>query len=95
MRRLHALVSGLPRDAALLRKLDPEQAQWGTTAELLAALIEVVDMGNRMYHAAHTRKGTTPLTPVEIRRPGGTRHDTTTERRRPTREDFRMALLGG
>lgn len=50
-----------------MRKLDPTRAQWGTTAELLAGLIEIVDVGNRMFFAANM-KGTVP-DPVVIPRP--------------------------
>lgn len=68
-----------------MRKVDPASSQWDTTAELLAGLIEVVDFGNRMFHAANM-KGSPPE-PVVINRPGtnGTRE------RRELDEPKRMA----
>lgn len=75
MRRLRALVAGLPPGCALLRKLDPEGSRWSTTDELLARLIEEVDRGNRWFFQANTEKDTPPPDPIEIRRPGEHRPD--------------------
>lgn len=70
MRRIKALVGGLPRDSALLRHLDPEGSQWNNTTELLASLIEVVDFSNRLYIVAHAKKGAKAPEPIKVRRPG-------------------------
>lgn len=41
--------------------------RWTTTDELLAGLIEVVDFGNRMFHAAYSEDDVPD--PVQINRP--------------------------
>ena len=55
-RRLEALINGLPPDStsAVARSLDEGiRVGWGFKEELLAALIEVVDVGNRNFLLAH------------------------------------------
>lgn len=69
VRRICALVEGLPSDSALGRKGDPPGGRWSTTDELLAVLIEVVDVGNRMFLKAHTAPGTDVGNPIHIPRP--------------------------
>lgn len=70
VRRLWALVRGLPRDCALHRDIDPDAASWGPHEELLASLIEVTDYGNRLFFSANTKKGTAAPPAVQINRPG-------------------------
>ena len=68
VRRLRALLKGLPAGSALHRELDPGWS-WTFTDELLAGVIEVLDYGNRMYFAAHKPKGAQVPKPITIRRP--------------------------
>lgn len=49
-RRLWHLLQWLPSDAALWRSIDPDAASWGTDRELLAALIERVDLVAATVH---------------------------------------------
>jgi hypothetical protein len=50
--------------------MDPEGWNWTNTDELLASLIEVTDMGNRLYLAVHKKPHTPDPKPVEVPRPG-------------------------
>lgn len=68
VRRLRALIAGLPIGSALHRSLDPTGWAWGTTEELLAVLVEVVDLGNRQYVAFEAGRNKVPK-PIDIRRP--------------------------
>ncbi len=52
-----------------MRTVAPETG-WTNTHELLAALIEVTDYGNRLYLQVHSRKGSRQPKPIKIRRPG-------------------------
>lgn len=50
--------------------MDPAaQYGWDYGEELLAAIVELLDTGNRLFFQAHTKKGTRPPKPIEIRRP--------------------------
>lgn len=69
VRRLVALVLWLPADGAFHRALNPEGWAWRSTEELLATLLELTDLGNRMYFQAHAKEGTLAPDPIEIRRP--------------------------
>jgi hypothetical protein len=53
-----------------VRAAAPDVAGWTNTDELLAALVEVVDYGNRLYLQVHAKKGSRPPKPIQIRRPG-------------------------
>lgn len=66
MRRLSALVQGLPADGALARSLDPHW-RWTHTDDLLILVAQLLDHGNRLAHAA-TQKSSIPP-PIEVRRP--------------------------
>lgn len=70
VRRIHALVTGLPPDGAMIRDMAYDGQEWSVTDELLAALLEEVDYGNRLYYSAHMKKGAQQPKPVEIKRPG-------------------------
>jgi hypothetical protein len=50
-----------PRESAFARALDPAGADWGTTEELLALLIEVTDHSNRLTHAGWGQQQPAPL----------------------------------
>lgn len=52
-----------------MRRVSPELATWDTHAELMAALIEVTDYGNRLFYMANSKKGAAAPKPIEIRRP--------------------------
>jgi hypothetical protein len=52
-RRLGALIRSLPPDSATARATDPHLG-WTTTDQLLAGLVESVDLGNAMFYAANT-----------------------------------------
>lgn len=57
--------------------------------ELLASLIEVVDHGNRVFEAAHSKKGARLRPAVRIDRPWDKR---TPRRRQSTAEEVRAFL---
>lgn len=42
--------------------------RWGTTAELLAGLLQLTDLTNRQYHAVHFKPPHPD--PIEVTRPG-------------------------
>lgn len=67
-RRLWVRVKHLPPKSALAREINPEGAAWGNVEELLATLVEVVDWGNRNFHAVHSKRRT-KITPIKIPRP--------------------------
>lgn len=68
MRRLHSLISGLPPNSALAREINPE-LDWGITEELLATALELIDLGNRQFVMANSKKGTPAPKPIKISRP--------------------------
>ena len=89
LRRLRALVFGLPPDAMLWR----QRPAWGTAEELAALNVEVAHSTMRVLLSAYGRKGASVPKPLRIPRPE------TTERRRPRRRrpvsEARMAEVGG
>jgi hypothetical protein len=62
-------VKGLPSGSAVHKALDPDAWSWTNTEELLATLIEVVDLSNRLFIAAHKDKKTPLPKPLIIPRP--------------------------
>lgn len=72
LRRLRALIQGLPPGSAVHRSLDPQGSQWTFDTELLAALAELLDHSNRLYLAAHKNKGAQLPRPISIKRPWDT-----------------------
>lgn len=68
-RRLLALVAGLSPRSVLRRKLTSRGSDWGSTEELLSALIEQVDLGNRLFFMANAKKGAKVWKPMHIPRP--------------------------
>lgn len=47
-----------------------EREQWDTTAQLLALVAELIDLGNRNFVAVHSKKGSQIPDPIQIDRPG-------------------------
>lgn len=98
MRRLRALIRGLPLDSALGRSVAPHRLEWSTTEELLATLIEVTDAGNVMFFAAHSKPGTPRPRPIRVPRPGqpdGNGAEPARRRRRPATADDMRRFFGG
>ncbi|HEX6468495.1 MAG TPA: hypothetical protein VF069_05315 [Streptosporangiaceae bacterium] len=70
-RRLRVLVQHLPRDAALVRAVRGEAADWGPTEHLLAVAADELAIGNWLFASAHTAESADrPERPQPIRRPG-------------------------
>lgn len=63
------MIKQLPPGSPLHRATDPNGWSWGTTDELLAMLAELVDMGNRLFIQANSKKGSRQPKPLEITRP--------------------------
>lgn len=65
------LVQHLPRDAALVRALRGEEADWGLGEHLLAAAVDQLAAANWMFASAHTAEhADPPARPEPIPRPG-------------------------
>jgi hypothetical protein len=70
-RRLRVLIQHLPADAALVRALRGESAEWGLTEHLLAAAVDELAVGNWLFASAHAPEhGDPPERPRLIPRPG-------------------------
>lgn len=89
IRRLRALIRGLPPGSAVHRALDPH-SDWTANEELLASLIEVVDLGNRWFFGANTKKGSQQPKPIKIPRP----RDDEKEPRKPSTPDEIQSFMG-
>lgn len=68
-RRLQSLILGLPPSSALAKEISPETSGWGTSEELLATVAELVDLGNRQFAMANSKKGSKAPKPIKITRP--------------------------
>lgn len=68
-RYLLSLISGLSPRSALRRKINSRGSDWSSTEELLAALIEQVDLGNRLFFSANSKHSSKVWKPIEIPRP--------------------------
>lgn len=70
-RRLWAHIYHLPRESATAHALDAAAATWGHTEELLAAVVEQLDAGNRLFYSVHKdpKSGQKDPEPIQIRRP--------------------------
>lgn len=77
----------------LARELHPDTlgADWGTTEELLATALELIDLGNRQFLMANTKKGTRAPQPIKIRRPW----EKTRQAKRPATAAEITELMGG
>lgn len=91
MRRLRALIQGLPDTSALRRTVRGDHHGWGSNEELLALNVELTHALLITTLKIHSKKGSRVPPPLHIPRPGEATH----ERRKPTRQDFRNLLLGG
>lgn len=69
VRRILALVRGLPARSATARTISAAGRDWSSTEELLASLIEMTDLTNRLLHGAFTKKGTQSWKPIRVTRP--------------------------
>jgi hypothetical protein len=70
-RRVRVLIQHLPRDAALVRELHGETAEWGLTEHLLAATVDQLAVGNWLFVSANRDEHTDPPErPAPIPRPG-------------------------
>lgn len=86
LRRLRALIDGLPRDSAFIRKVHPHP-DWTQTHELMATLIEAVDFGNRVLWSVNRDKHS-PKAPDPIKIPRPWRKDE--KRRKATVTELRQ-----
>lgn len=71
VRRLNALVKGLPLQGVFFRTAATNGKSWTTTDELLSVLIEIVDHGNAMYYETHKKPTAEKWKSIEIHRPTG------------------------
>ncbi len=69
VRRLAVLVRGLPTRSAFAREVESDGQEWGATEELLATLVELVDMNNRLLYATAPLKHKRMWDPLRIPRP--------------------------
>lgn len=69
VRRLLVLVRQLPPGSPLHRATDPRGWSWTATDELLAVIAELVDLNNRLFIQANSRKSGNGPKPLQIRRP--------------------------
>ncbi len=69
VRRIIALVKGLPPRSAFARQAYSDGKDWGNTEELLSTLTELVDFSNRMTYARSAKKGEKVWDPIKIPRP--------------------------
>jgi hypothetical protein len=70
-RRVRVLIEHLPRDAALVRALHGETADWGLTEHLLAAAVDELAAGNWLNVAANRDEhAEPPERPKPVPRPG-------------------------
>jgi len=91
-RRLGVLVAGLPREAATVRALVGEAADWGATEHLLAAAVDALHAANWQRSG---KKGS--QRPKPLRRPGLDESGRDVTRYRPKRAmtiDEIDALIG-
>jgi hypothetical protein len=80
-RRLRVLVQHLPKEAALVRAVRGEEAEWGLAEHLLATAVDQLAAGNWLFAAAHTPEDRDPpQRPQPVPRPGvdGTTDDAPT-----------------
>lgn len=71
VRRLLALVRGLPRDSATARaEIGPDRFEWTTETELMAIMVDRFAVFQHTWLQAHVKEGTTIPAPVFVPRPG-------------------------
>ena len=70
-RRLRVLIQHLPKEAALVRAVRGEAAEWGLAEHLLATAVDQLAAGNWLFAAAHTAEDRDPpQRPEPVPRPG-------------------------
>jgi len=97
VRRLRALVQGLPPGGALHRSIDPDGWRWTTDTEMLATVAELVDANNRLFYSAHAKKGSSPVKPIKIMRPGKLAEEEEQlprRKRKSTRDELKKFVKG-
>jgi len=94
VRRIRALVRGLPIDGVTVRETELHGKPWSITDELLATLIELIDHGNRMYYSAHAKNPSGVWKPLKITRPIE-EEDQPPERKISTVEDIKRFFGDG
>lgn len=94
LRRLLALVGGLPRGGALDRALDPDGwgSGWTHTEELLATIAELLDLHRRQYVVTNSKRGASKPRAIKIPRPSDIRRRLE-KIRKPTGEQLRDFLV--
>jgi hypothetical protein len=75
VRKLFALVSGLPQGSALHRALRGDAADWDTNDYLLAAVVDYLAVANWLFIQANSKKGTKNPFPEPVKRPGAKSKD--------------------
>lgn len=71
VRRVEALINGLPTDSAYSRDANPTTvgSNWGHVEELLATVAQLIDLGNRQFAMANSKRGSRMPEGIKIRRP--------------------------
>lgn len=74
--------------------------EWSNLEELVAIAVEVIDQGNRQFHAAHSKKGARAPKPLRIPRPPRPRRKGEPEpeeerKKRPATSEELRAFFGG
>lgn len=90
------MIAGLPLNSAFGRKLGARET-WGNVEELLAALIEQVDAGNRLLYRINSKRGTKQPDPIKVPRPSGRDGETdpVPKKRRPATSEELVKFFGG
>jgi len=94
VRRVLALVNGLPTTGAVFREVAFDGKSWSMTDELLATLIEITDFGNKLLFQTNVKAGTKGWDPIVISRPRAPAAAATEHREMATTEEM-SAFFGG
>lgn len=88
--KIESLIRGLPLESAFGRSMHPDSVGvgWGMSEELLASVCELLDVNNRQFATAHSKKGTKLPPALRITRPY------TKPKRNATAREIRR-LMGG
>ncbi|GAA3473884.1 hypothetical protein GCM10018965_084370 [Nonomuraea roseola] len=70
VRKLIALLSGLPRGSALHIATEGDAATWSTSDYLLANAVDYLAIGNWLFVSANSKKGARNPRPEPVPRPG-------------------------
>jgi hypothetical protein len=91
MRRLRALILGLPPDAMVWRR----EPGWGTAEELAALNAELTHSVVRVLVSAFSKKGSSPLRPFHVPRPFEARQRTERAKRLEPSDLGRLGIAVG